>query len=106
MKTDGQEIARYKGYARESIILQWLRTNATDGETADSTPDDQPSTKSEEVIGSPRGRQVDQMQAIITAMANYDWRTLQPYFTDGETSWDPYAVRGIAIHSLTFKVLR
>ena len=87
MKTDGQEIARYKGYARESVILQWLRANATDGETADSIPEDQPLTKSEEVIGSPKGRQTDQMQAIITAMANYDWRTLQPYFIDGETNY-------------------
>jgi hypothetical protein len=27
------------------------------------------------------------MQAIIKAIANYDWRTLQPYFIDGETNY-------------------
>jgi thiol-disulfide isomerase/thioredoxin len=87
MKTDGQEIARYKGYSRESVILQWLRTNVTDGETADSIPDNQPSTKSEDVAASPGGRQVGQMQSIITAMANYDWRALEPYFIDGQTNY-------------------
>ena len=87
MKTDGQEIAHYNGYARESVILHWLRTNVTNGETADSIPDDQPSIKSQDFAASPGGRQVDQMQAIITAMANYDWRTLEPYFIDGQTNY-------------------
>jgi thioredoxin-related protein len=87
MSTDGQEIARYKGYARESVILQWLRNNIPGGETADSITDNQPSAKREDVTDSPGGRPVDQMQAIINAMANYDWRALQPYFVDGQTNY-------------------
>jgi thiol-disulfide isomerase/thioredoxin len=87
MKTDGEEIARYKGYARESVILQWLRTTVPGGETSDLIPDNQPLAKREEVPDSPDGRQVDQMQSIITAMANYDWRALESYFIDGQTNY-------------------
>jgi thioredoxin-related protein len=87
MKTDGEEIARYKGYARESVILQWLRTNVLGGETADSIPDNRGSAEREETANSPGGRQIDQMQAVITAMANYDWRALESYFVDGQTNY-------------------
>ena len=27
------------------------------------------------------------MQALITEMANYDWRALEPYFIDGQTNY-------------------
>jgi thiol-disulfide isomerase/thioredoxin len=87
MKSDGEEIARYKGYAVESVIVQWLRTNVAGGEAAHSIPNNQRLAKHEEAANSPGGRQVDQMQAIITAMANYDWRALEPYFIDGQTNY-------------------
>jgi thiol-disulfide isomerase/thioredoxin len=87
MKSDGEEIARYKGYATESVIVQWLGANVRGGEAVDSIPDDQRLAKREEAANSPAGRQLDQMQAIITAMANYDWRALEPYFIDGQTNY-------------------
>jgi thiol-disulfide isomerase/thioredoxin len=68
MKSDGEEIARYKGYATESVIVQWLGANVRGGEAADSIPYDQRLAKREEAANSPGGRQVDQMQAIIIAM--------------------------------------
>jgi thioredoxin-related protein len=87
MKSDGEEIARYKGYATESVIVQWLGANVRGGEAADSIPYDQRLAKREQAANSPGGRQVDQMQAIIIAMANYDWRALEPYFRDGQTNY-------------------
>jgi thiol-disulfide isomerase/thioredoxin len=87
MRSDGKEIARYKGYAAESVIVQWLGANVRGGETADSIPEDQRLAKREEAANSLEGRQGDQMQAIITAMANYDWRALEPYFKDGQTNY-------------------
>jgi thiol-disulfide isomerase/thioredoxin len=87
MKTDGEEIAHYTGYARESVIIQWLRTNVPAGETGNSIPDNQGLAEREETANAPGGRQADQMQAIITAMANYDWRALQSYFVDGQTNY-------------------
>ena len=77
MKSDGEEIARYKGYAVESVIVQWLRTNVASGETAHSIPNTPRLAKYEGAANSPGDRQIDQMQAIITAMANYDWRALE-----------------------------
>jgi hypothetical protein len=38
MKSDGEEISHYKGYATESVIVEWLRTNVPGGETAHSIP--------------------------------------------------------------------
>jgi thiol-disulfide isomerase/thioredoxin len=87
MKSDGEEIARYKGYAMESVIIQWLAANVRGGEAADSIPYGQRLAKREEAANSPGGRQVDQMQAIIIAMANYNWRALEPYFRDGQTNY-------------------
>jgi thiol-disulfide isomerase/thioredoxin len=87
MKSDGEEIARYKGFAKESAIVQWLRTTVPGRESAEAIPDDQRLAKREEAANSPGGRQVDQMQAIITAIANYDWRTLERYFIDGQTNY-------------------
>ena len=72
------ELSRQVGYSKESVILQWLRTNVSGGVAADSAASDQ--------IASPR-RQVDQMQAIMTALAYYDWQTLKSYFIDGQTNY-------------------
>jgi thiol-disulfide isomerase/thioredoxin len=87
MKSNGEEVARYTGYAVESVIVQWLTTNVAGGETAHSIPNTPRLSKYEEAANSPGGRQVDQMQAIIAAMANYDWRALESYFIDGQTNY-------------------
>jgi thiol-disulfide isomerase/thioredoxin len=96
MKPDGAEIARYSGYAREPIVLQWLKTNVPDPEAVDSAPSEGPLVKGEETGPAPGERQTSQMQTFITAMAKYDWRTLEPYFIDGQTNY--FGHRHASVH--------